>query len=86
MQAIITKYYGPTNTKGARIVAKCSAGSFSHGYHSFDGDVRHEQDRHHVVARMLADRLGWNTDAYGKIVTGQLHTGDYVHVFTEGKL
>lgn len=74
MQAIITKYQGPTNTKGSRIAAKCAAGSITIPY-EYAGS---EEDAHKIAAYALAKKLGWT----GNLATGGLHTGDYVHVFT----
>ena len=54
MQAIVTKYIGPTDTKGSRIKAWCDAGSitvgYSHGSH----------DPHDIAAAALIRKLGWN--------------------------
>lgn len=84
MQAIVTKYLGPTNTKCSRIKAACEAGSITVGYHNVE-IARYEDERHQLVAAMLQKKLGWDSDKYGKIITGQLPNGDYAHVFTEGK-
>ena len=55
MQAIQTKYIGPTNTKGARIKAACDAGSVIIGYpHELSGD-----DCHAKAAMALVRKLGW---------------------------
>lgn len=85
MQAIQTKFHGPTHTKGSRIVAKCTAGTITVDYHSIE-HARHEEDRHQLVAAMLQHKLGWNSDTYGGLISGQLADGTYVHVFTEGKM
>ena len=40
MQAIETKYFGPSNVKGSRIKATAQAGSVTVGYdHALNGDV-----------------------------------------------
>ena len=71
MQAIITKYIGPTNTKHSRIKATAAAGSITVEYnHSLDIEGNHV-----AAAKKLADKFGWS----GKWVQGCLHTGDYVH-------
>jgi hypothetical protein len=55
MQSIRTRYYGPTNTRGSRIVAKCYAGSLSMPRdYSLDPDQDHAR-----VAGLLASRLNW---------------------------
>ena len=81
MQAFITKYHGPTNTRGSRISAKCAAGTIYMSY-------RHELDieeNHIAAAEILRAKLGWDKDFYGRLVTGCIHTGEYVHVMTMGK-
>jgi hypothetical protein len=54
VQAITTKYLGPTNCRGARIKAKCQAGSVTVGYEydSADGD-------HDLAVLALLSKLGW---------------------------
>ncbi len=79
MQAIITKFYGPTNHKGARIKATCEAGSIWMSYEyglNIDGN-------HAKAAQMLIDKMGWNTEYYSKTVMGGLPGNNgYAHVFT----
>ena len=71
MQAIITKYIGPTDTKPSRIKATAAAGSITVSYdHSLNIDGNHI-----AAAQELAAKFGWT----GKWVQGCLHTGDYVH-------
>lgn len=75
MQAIITKYFGPTNSRGSRIKAQCAAGSVTIPYpYALWG-----QERHRAAAVALCQKLQW-TD-HGALLGGQLHTGDYVFVF-----
>ena len=71
MQAIITKYVGPTNTKPSRIKATAAAGSITVSY-DYSLDIK---GNHVVAAKKLAAKFGWS----GKWVQGCLHTGDYVH-------
>jgi hypothetical protein len=53
MQAITTKYLGPTNTQGARIKATCESGTVTVGYrHDLSG-----ADVHAVAAMALARKL-----------------------------
>lgn len=92
MQAIITKYLGPTNTKGERIKASCEAGSVTISY-------RHDLDQlqaHAAAAKALCLKLAKEYDERyeGKpgydsarhncwarpFVTGGTDKG-YVHVF-----
>ena len=81
MQAIITKYLGPTNNKGSRIKASCAAGSITIPYpYELDTTMAHN-----YAANQLANNLGWNNQYYGELITGQLPSGDYCHVFTNSK-
>lgn len=77
LQAIVTKYLGPTNHRPARIVASCQAGRVTINY--MDGlnlDQNHE-------AAMLALRvkMGW-ADDYGRSWGGWLPSGDGVWVMS----
>lgn len=78
MQAIITKYRGPSNTHGARIFAKCDAGSLSVPYpHELPADRAHQ-----LAANALRRKLGWlpaPNNLYGDLVSGEI-PGGYVHV------
>lgn len=79
MQAIITKYHGPTNTKGSRISAKCDAGSVMISYpHELSGI-----DVYEAAARALIKKLHWTTaDGFPELVGGGLpNNGGYVFVF-----
>ncbi len=84
MQAIVTKYLGPTNTRGSRIVARCDAGSVSFPYpHELSGE-----ECHAAAALALCRKLGWTrTNNYkGRLVCGSApQKGSphaYVFVFT----
>jgi len=75
MQAIQTKYFGPTNTKGARIKATCAAGSLTIPYpHELSGQACHRK-----AAEALAVKLGWSD--HGALLGGQLPDHSYVFVF-----
>lgn len=56
MQAIVTRYYPPTNTKGPRVRAYCSAGTLSILWHP-DMEI---VDNHARAARVLFRRLNWH--------------------------
>jgi hypothetical protein len=71
MQAIVTKYIGPTKTKGARIKAT-SCGSFSVTV-PFD----YEGNEHEVAARELCKKLKWEFSH----VPGELPDGSTAWVF-----
>lgn len=55
-QAIVTKYLGPTDHKGARVKARCQAGSVIVGW---DSDVD-ANDNHNQAVSVLTHRLGWD--------------------------
>ena len=76
MQAIITKYHGPTDTKGARISATTEAGRvYVPLDHSLDTEARHR-----VAAQALADRMGWS----GQLIAGALpNSSGYAFVFAD---
>src|SRR5689334_18153177 len=55
LQAIVTKYIGPTNFRGSRIKATAAAGSITMAY-------RHElniEDNHAEAAKLLASKFDW---------------------------
>lgn len=55
MQAIETKYLGPTNTRGARVKAACEAGSVTM---SWDYGLNTEGN-HDAALEALVTKLGW---------------------------
>lgn len=76
MQAITTKYIGPTNTRGSRVKARCEAGSITvHWDHALD-----VEDNHTVAAKTLRTKLGWDQDCYPNMYRGGTKDG-YVFVF-----
>ena len=55
-QAIITKYHGPTNTRGSRISAACWGGKVSVSYdHGLNATENHE-----AAAGALIVKMGWS--------------------------
>jgi hypothetical protein len=62
VQAITTKYIGPSNTRGSRIKASAAAGSITISY----DDSLNSVGAHAKAAQALADKFGW---------TGQYHVG-----------
>lgn len=78
MQAIQTKYHGPSNVRGSRFTAKCAAGSISVDYdHELDSQGNHE-----AAAQALCNKLGWtDRNGYTGLVAGCLADGTWVHVF-----
>ena len=72
MQAIQTRYFGPSNVKGARIKAWAEAGSVTINYpYELSG-----QACHRAAAQALADKFGWKS----KYLGGCLPNGDYAFV------
>lgn len=63
MQTIITKYLGPTNHKGSRIVAR-NSGNGKRITLSYNHALSSDQN-HMEAARALKDRLGWTDDLLG---------------------
>jgi hypothetical protein len=76
MQAIHTKYLGPTNFKGGRIKATCSAGSVTISY---PHDLNFEQ-AHAAAAMALVRKLGWLRLDW---ICGGGADGNYTFVSTE---
>jgi hypothetical protein len=65
LQAIVTKYHGPTNSRGSRISAKADAGRITVSYDYGASDP------HHVAAIALCEKLKW----YGDLIPGGLPSG-----------
>ena len=76
-QAIVTKFVGPTNCRGSRIIAKADAGKITVEYdHALNGDQNHL-----IAAQKLAEKFGWK----GALTGGGLPDGvgaHYCFVFT----
>ncbi len=83
MKAILTRYLGPTDYRGSRIVATAEGGrnydtgrdtphrlTIPYDYAANDGG-------HRAAAYALRDRLGWT----GEMVGGTLPNGDQAWVF-----
>lgn len=68
MQAIFTKYIGPTNFRGSRVKASCEAKSI---YLSWDDTLNSEQN-HDMAAKELATQLDW----HGQWYSGGLENGN----------
>ena len=86
MQAIVTKYLGPTNSRGPRIKARCDAGSIEVPYDHAES----EEAAHALAAMELVRKLGWTYKAgyMGHWVTGSLPQKDadfYTFVYVDGR-
>lgn len=76
-QAIVTKYLGPTNFRGARVKATADAGSVIIPWN----DALNVDENHDAAARALAIKFGWS----GRWYAGGLPSRDgncYVMVST----
>ena len=61
MQAIITKFHGPTNVRGSRVSDTAEAGRVMLGWdHALNAD-----DNHKAAAKALADKFKWDGDYVG---------------------
>lgn len=87
MQAITTRYLGPTNHRPSRIIAQCNAGRL---VVSWDYALNIE-DNHGAAAQALIAKLGWTTKRWPTSplswAMGSIdHTpkGGYVHVPIHG--
>lgn len=77
MQAIRTKFYGPTNTKGARVQVSAEAATI---YVEWDYALGVDGN-HKAACEALVRKLGWDKGAYSPLVGGQ-HGVSYYWVFT----
>lgn len=73
--AIETRYLGPTNRLGSRIVAKSASG---HRIMLDWDDALNTDENHRAAAKALANKLGWTN----RLITGAL-SDSYVHVFID---
>jgi hypothetical protein len=76
MQAIVTKYIGPSNVKGSRVKATASAGSVTLHW---DDSLNSDQN-HCAAARALAVKFGWD---YGTYHVGWMPDGSRVWVLAD---
>lgn len=70
MQAIITKYLPPTQSRGSRIKASCQSGSITVPY-----DDGGHNNPHLIACNALRAKLGWGEDTHGRMVEGGLPDG-----------
>lgn len=73
MKAIVTKYHGPTNVKGARMSASDMDGK--RVIRSYRHDMNSE-DNHKYIAQELCIKMKWS----GTLYMGAIK-GGYAHVF-----
>lgn len=87
MQAIITKFHGPTNTKPSRYSAECDRGKiFIESQDSLNSEGNHLAARNALVDRFVKEdstRYGTQRNPWaGPWVHGGLPNNDVVHVNT----
>lgn len=78
MQAIRTRYHGPSNARGARISAQCQAGKIFVSYdHALDLSGNHA-----AACKALQQKLGWTQDKGYKPMFGGGFDHDTYWVFS----
>lgn len=71
MQTIITKFQAPTNTRGARIVAKCWNGKVTIAYPVAEIKEAHTAAANALIEKLkLATDIEWNIIASGETPDG----------------
>lgn len=85
MQAIETKYLGPTDTRGGRIKAECERGSITVNCDgSSDIERQHVEAAEALVAKFAkedAARYGTKKNPWQRgFISGGLKNGNYAHV------
>lgn len=80
-QAILAKYLGPTNARGARIKATAQAGSITVPWDHALGS----EENYARAANALLKKLGWHeTMRTSRLCGGQLPDGSYAFVIVDG--
>jgi hypothetical protein len=77
MQAIQTRYLSATDHHGTRVKAWTLGGSIILPW-DYEAETL---GNHKAAAVALQSKLGWAI--YGRLHTGVIPSGDYVHVFAE---
>ena len=73
MQSIVTKFIGPTNTRGSRVKALADAGSLTT---SWDYSLNTDEN-HRAAAMALVDKLDWH---YADYIEGSLPQNNPYHM------
>lgn len=77
MQTIQTKFVGPTNSRGSRVIATAANGTrVSISASMFTSD----EEAHQAAVRALCERMRW----HGELIGGHLAKGGLVWVFVDG--
>jgi hypothetical protein len=80
MKAIQTRYYGPTNYQGSRIIARAEGVPSLSLPYPYELSV---DDAHAKAATLLATKQRWLTPSSPfRLVSGVLPNGDHAHCFT----
>lgn len=77
-QAIETKFMGPTNYRGERIMASCLAGNITVLW-NYEKSI---EENHTIAATKLIEKLKWDK-FIKKMSAGVLKNGNYVFVQQE---
>lgn len=78
-QAIVTRFLGPTNHRGARVKATADAGTVTVSWDYALGIA----ENHQAAATALLDKLGWTRDPWRRdLVGGSLPGSGYAFVIT----
>jgi hypothetical protein len=77
LQAIQTKYMGPTNFRGSRVKAECRAGSITLSW----DDALNSDENHIKAAKALIKKLGWGFKILG---AGSIKSSNKGYVFILG--
>lgn len=85
MQAIITRYHGPTNFKGSRYSARCSRGRITVSAQcELNSEQNHKAAAAALVARFVkedAERYGTRENPWARpLISGELPDGSMAHV------
>lgn len=78
MKAIMTKYHGPGNVRGSRIIARDGDGNRITA--TYDDSLTSDQN-HQAAAWLLCKKMNWT----GAFESGWLCAGTHVHVFLDPK-
>lgn len=84
MQAIETRYIGPTNHKPSRIIATVASGARLVMAYSSACDLANNTGGDEAAHRRVAEALRAKLDWPGELIAGGTKAG-YVFVFTGGK-
>jgi hypothetical protein len=82
MNAIVTRYIGPSNRRGSRITARSAAGHLTVEY----DDAFNSEENHRLAARALKVKLRWTERVHGELRGGVMPNGDYSWVMVANEI